>query len=100
MRGVVQGGYHHLDVWGHSIETLRCFERLCRNRIRKDKKLSAYFNDIVGQNRSRLQVVKLACLLHDVGKPAAKKHKNKKTIFHAHEDIDARYAPRYQVVCV
>jgi len=85
-RGVNQGPYHHLDVWAHSIETLRQFELLYR-RLKKNKEVFSYLNTELAQNRTRAQVIKLACLLHDVGKPAAKKRVKKKTIFHTHEKI-------------
>ena len=86
-RGVVQGDYHHLDVWRHSLETLRCFERLCFTRLKKDKPVMDYLSEELAQNRRRIQIVKLACLLHDIGKPKAKAMKNKKTIFYGHEEI-------------
>ena len=86
-RGVRQGGYHHLDVWNHSLETLRCFEDLYTVKLCNDKPVLDYLNEELAQNRRRIQIVKLACLLHDVGKPQAKARKGKKTIFYAHEDI-------------
>jgi len=86
-RGVVQGDYHHLDVWRHSLETLRCFERLMLTRLKKDKPVLDYLNEELAQNRRRVQIVKLACILHDIGKPKAKAMKNKKTIFYGHEEI-------------
>jgi putative nucleotidyltransferase with HDIG domain len=86
-RGVTQGDYHHLDVWRHSLETLRCFERLCVACLKKDKLVFDYLNEELAQNRRRIQIVKLACLLHDIGKPKAKAMKDKKTIFYGHEEI-------------
>ncbi|MBU2044771.1 MAG: HD domain-containing protein [Candidatus Omnitrophica bacterium] len=86
-RGVRQGGYHHLDVWKHSLETLRQFELLYNRRLAKDNDSFNYLNQEVIYNRRRFQVIKLACLLHDIGKPSAKKRLKKKTIFHTHEKI-------------
>lgn len=86
-RGVFQGAYHHLGVWQHSLETLREFESLYKNKLMKNKDILAYLNDEIGQGRSRAQLLKLACLLHDIGKPLAKKKIDKKTIFHTHEKI-------------
>jgi poly(A) polymerase len=85
-RGVFQGDYHHLDVWEHSLETLRQFELLCR-RLRRDRQIQRYLDEEIAPKRSRIQVLKLACLLHDIGKPFAKKRLKKKTIFHTHEKI-------------
>lgn len=85
-RGVKQGGYHHLDVWEHSFETLRQFE-LMQKRLFKDEDIFNYFQEEVGGWRKRLHIVKFACLLHDIGKPFARKKKHNKTIFHTHEKI-------------
>ena len=87
MRGVYQGGYHHLDVWRHSLETLRCFEFLYHRYLRKFKKIKKYLDEELAYQRKRLHILKLACLLHDIGKPKAKKIKNNKTVFYTHEKI-------------
>lgn len=86
-RGVFQGGYHHLDVWQHSLETLRQFEIFYRRKLCKDKDIFDYLNEELAGLRKRIHIIKLACLLHDIGKPLAKKEKDKKTIFHTHEKI-------------
>lgn len=87
MRGIAQGTYHHLDVWKHSLETLRQFELLFTKRLVKNKDIASYLNEELASQRRRIQIIKLACLLHDIGKPKAKKKLNKKTIFHSHEKI-------------
>ena len=87
MRGVRQGGYHHLDVWNHSLEALRQFELLCNRTLRRNKDISFYLNEELAQGRRKGQIIKLACLLHDIGKPRALKKVEKKTIFHTHEKI-------------
>lgn len=87
MRGIHQGGYHHLDVWNHSLEALRQFELFYARKLIKNKAIVAYLNEELAQGRRRGQIIKLACILHDIGKPEAKKKVNKKTIFHTHEKI-------------
>lgn len=86
-RGVYQGKFHHLDVWPHSLETLRQFELIYRRLFKNKKEVAAYLNQELAQGRKRIQVLKLACLLHDIGKPRAKRRKQKRTIFHTHEKI-------------
>ncbi|MCF7873786.1 MAG: HD domain-containing protein [Candidatus Omnitrophica bacterium] len=87
MRKTVQGGFHHLNVWEHSVEALKQFELLCRRKIRNKKEISSYLNQNLSANRKRIQIIKLACLLHDVGKPFVKKATKTRTIFHAHEKV-------------
>ncbi|MCQ9205398.1 MAG: HD domain-containing protein [Omnitrophica bacterium] len=87
MRGVSQGAYHHLDVWKHSLEALRQFELFVRRVAVKNEEFSSYLNEELTFNRRRVQIIKLACILHDIGKPAAKKRLKKKTIFYIHEKI-------------
>jgi len=85
MKDMRQGAYHHLDVWGHSLETLKQFENLLLEI--KDEEIKKYLAESFAGDRKRIQVLKLVCLLHDVGKPQAHKVKGKKTIFHGHERI-------------
>jgi poly(A) polymerase len=90
-RGLIQeGGYHHLDVWAHSLEALLRFEILCQRKLFKNPEFVAYLNEELAAKHTRLQLIKIACLLHDIGKPRAKKKKGKKTIFHLHEKYGAQ----------
>lgn len=86
MRSLKQGPYHHLDVWGHSLETLRQLDILLKDST-KDKQLNCYLNEKIAGERKRKQLVKLVCLLHDIGKPQAYEVKEGKTRFHGHERI-------------
>ncbi|MDD4954986.1 MAG: HD domain-containing protein [Candidatus Omnitrophica bacterium] len=92
MRNVYQGGFHHLDVWRHSLEALREFEALYRKYIVHKKEILAYLNEPLAEGRTRAQIIKLACLLHDIGKPIAKNRKGNRTIFHMHEKIGMNIA--------
>lgn len=91
-RGVFQGAYHHLDVWSHSLETLLCFEKLYKRKLTKDPAIIDYLNEELSKNRKRIHIIKLACLLHDLGKPFVKKSRKNKTIFHTHEKKGAQIA--------
>ncbi|MBM3249425.1 MAG: CCA tRNA nucleotidyltransferase [Candidatus Omnitrophica bacterium] len=84
MRGVDQGPYHHLDVWQHSLETLRQME-IALKQLKNNRELAAYLNEYLSGERRRCSLIKLACLLHDIGKPAARRRQGKKTTFHGHE---------------
>lgn len=74
MRGMEQNDYHHLDVWEHSMLTLELFEQ---NPV--PDFLEGYSAEIEGylkyesvKGRTRISLLKLAMLLHDVGKPSAR----------------------------
>jgi poly(A) polymerase len=86
MRGVRQGPYHHLDVLKHSFETVRQLELLFEE-LKRNKEIAAYLDERVSADRKRRSLMKLASLLHDIGKPAALRRKKGKTIFHGHERI-------------
>ncbi len=86
MFNVHQGGYHHLNVWEHSLEVLNQFEQILEG-IKSDAELTAYFNEELAANHSRAAIVKFAALLHDIGKPDTKKIEDGRTSFHAHEHV-------------
>lgn len=81
-----QGGYHHLDVWGHSLETVKKLEEFMA-AMKKNKDINACLDEVMAADRKRRQLVKLAALLHDIGKPKAFEIKAGKTMFHGHERI-------------
>jgi len=89
-RGVVQNGWHHLDVYDHTIEALRCFEKLLSRTdapVEGWKKLRKFLDEHVSGNRTYRQLFKFACLLHDVGKLACRKEREDdgRIVFHGHE---------------
>lgn len=87
MRNMEQGDFHHLDVWGHSMETVRCYEHMYRRRLKRHSHILDYLHEEVAQGRDKYQILKLACLIHDIGKPAARAWKGKRTIFYEHDKI-------------
>lgn len=66
-KGVEQGGHHTTDVWEHSLEA-------------------------VAQCPSSDPIVRLATLLHDIGKPRTQKIIDGKITFYNHEIIGSRMA--------
>ena len=86
MRKIGQGPYHHLDVWQHTLETLSQFE-LVMQWAKKTPAIDSYLREEVAGLRKRSSLLKLACILHDVGKPKALRREKGKIIFHGHERI-------------
>ena len=69
MKDVAQSGHHLTDVWIHSLDALAA----CPNRD---------------------PIVRLATLLHDVGKPATQKMKGGQYTFYNHQVVGAHLAKR------
>ncbi len=87
MEDVYQGGYHHLDVWNHSLEAVRQFEELVRET--KQEFIQNYLQEEIAGGHKRYALLKFACLLHDIGKPDTKKKEGKRMSFHGHEHVGA-----------
>jgi len=79
-----QGGYHHLDVWPHSLWSVQQLEEIFQ-RLKENDEIHAYLLQSMGGNRSRLALMKLGSLLHDIGKPDTRKKEKQKLSFHGHE---------------
>jgi putative nucleotidyltransferase with HDIG domain len=88
MRGIGQGPYHHLDVWQHTLETLKQLDLLFKQT--KNPEIKDYLNQSISSERTRSAVLKFASLLHDIGKPKALRYEEGKTIFHGHEWMGIR----------
>ena len=86
MFNVTQGTYHHLDVWPHSLETVVQLEGVFKE-VKDDADIQKYLNEDLGGGHRRFAVMKLAALLHDIGKPDTKKIEDGKTSFHSHERV-------------
>lgn len=84
MRGVKQGPYHHLDVWQHTLETVKQLEGLVQE-LKKNREIQDYLNEIISGERRRFALIKLGALLHDIGKPRTLRRQNGKTTFYGHE---------------
>lgn len=71
LKGCLQNGYHHKDVWGHSLLVLEHVEYILNH-------LEQYFSDIAGTVSEnigagdRIPLLKCTALFHDIGKPATK----------------------------
>ncbi len=84
-----QGPYHHLDVWKHSMETLRQLEPILKNFLRIAER-SSYINAEISSGHRRYELLKLTALLHDVGKPKTFRVEKGKVKFYGHDRVGAR----------
>lgn len=73
-RGLAQGDFHHLDVLSHQLEAVAQADRFLSDfqefSAPLREPLAAYCAQQLVERRSRKGLIKLASLLHDVGKPA------------------------------
>lgn len=93
-RGVEQGGYHHLDVLHHQLEAVAQCDRMLSDLAEFSpdlrEPLADYCQALLVEKRSRKVLVKLAALVHDVGKPATRRVKSDGEIwFIGHEHFGA-----------
>jgi poly(A) polymerase len=94
LRGVEQNPYHHLDVWGHTLEVLARLLEL-------EQDLEQVLGDHAGAVRRELdrpladeltrgQALRLGALLHDVGKPATRAvSPDGRVLFWGHDQLGA-----------
>lgn len=98
-KGITQNEFHHLDVFNHSIYALECLEGINANL---EKYFSKYADQIslhlcqkMQANFSRLVFLKLAALLHDVGKPYTRSLDENGVIrFYDHQKIGVEISDR------
>jgi len=73
-RGCEQNDYHHLDVFDHSLETLRCLETVFTDLPQPlrpfEDLIMRYLDSEIVKGRPRKALLKLAALFHDLGKPS------------------------------
>jgi len=112
LKGVEQSEPHYLDVFEHSLDTVRWLEEVIealegRRAMNSalsligdllgpfSLRLSAHLSQPVSGDRIRLTLLKLVALLHDLGKPATKSVDDEGKIhFYGHEQEGARIAGR------
>jgi len=93
MQHCTQGGYHHLAVWPHSLEVVVQLEKVFKKDIKKlsemDKEdINQYLDECLGGEHSRRALIRLAALLHDIGKPDTRKKRPEGGFsFHGHENV-------------
>ena len=86
MENVEQGGYHHLGVWEHSLEALARMEGVLKE-FEGDSDIGAYLAEPLAGMRTRRALLKMAVLLHDIGKPQTRVFDGERMTFHGHERV-------------
>lgn len=92
LRGLTQGGFHHLDVFEHTLAVLRAVDGTALPTaiamLDDPAPLRSHLAARLVDGRSAHALLNLAALLHDVGKPASRRVK---------EDGGVSYAGHAQV---
>jgi putative nucleotidyltransferase with HDIG domain len=94
MRSIGSSGFHHLGLFDHTLELVRQSERLIHECPTKTREwILQPFN----ANVTRFGLVKLACLLHDIGKPATMGTREdavhgQRLTFYRHEEVGEEMA--------
>jgi poly(A) polymerase len=93
-QGCEQNGFHHLDVWEHTLLSLRELERLRHapppELLPWREELADAWARPVSGPASAGALTRLALLLHDAGKPATREvQPDGHVSFHQHQDVGA-----------
>jgi poly(A) polymerase len=95
-KGVEQNGWHHLDVFEHTLTSLEEFEALVNRPppLPHWGKIEKFLSGKISGSRTFLEAFKFGCLLHDLGKPHCKKIQDEQNriVFHGHEMVGADLA--------
>jgi poly(A) polymerase len=77
-----------LDVWGHTMKTFKNTESLI-GKMSRNSAIGGYLKEEISSGRARAELLKLAALLHDIGKPRTFRSEKGKVRFHGHERLGA-----------
>jgi putative nucleotidyltransferase with HDIG domain len=97
LRGVEQNPYHHLDVWGHTLEVLERLVELERDPQavfgELGQRIGAELRRPLADDLTRGQALRLGALLHDAGKPATRVvNAEGRVLFWGHDSVGATMA--------
>jgi putative nucleotidyltransferase with HDIG domain len=91
MKVAKKRAFSRLNVWGHTMLTFKNTESLIGS-FERDLAIKDYLSKEISSGRSRVELLKLAALLHDVGKPATFRIEKRKVQFHGHERLGSELA--------
>lgn len=96
MEETKQNFYHVENVWHHCLRTFQCLEVILKELptalAEGGQVLDSFHRKLAGE-RSRLPILKLVALLHDVGKPdTAVTQSTGRISFHGHSEAGVPYA--------
>jgi len=91
LRGLMQGRYHHLDAWDHTLLVLSEIERIASDPQKTFRRSTPFVRDYLSRPEALLRL-KLAGLLHDVGKPGTRAVIAGRIRFLGHADKGAQMA--------
>lgn len=96
LKNLKQQGFHHLSGWEHTLTTLMELENIIANLERFfpkwHKRISEYLEEVISAEHTRLVTLKLAAILHDIGKPITKQIDivTGKATFYCHDKVGAQ----------
>jgi len=88
MKGVEQDGYHHLNVFDHSLEAVAQLEQVLAAPARFFRSLAPAIRRLAA-HPSQAAVLKVAALFHDIGKPQVQERRERpaRYTFYHHERV-------------
>lgn len=98
LKGVTQNNYHHLDVYNHTLLALEELERVVADLDKffssaVASEITIYLEETISENCSRLALIKLATLFHDLGKLQVRLvNKAGHVCFYNHPTVSAQLA--------
>ena len=88
-KGVTQNEFHLYDVFNHSMAAVGELEKIFDNNISdffpRLNEPGNFLKDEIVPGRKRASLLKLATLLHDVGKPGTRELKDDRVTFYGHQ---------------
>ena len=88
--GMVQPSSHHLDVFSHNLEALRCMENILAHPAQWYPGHGVRFADYLSVDRRWLWL-KWAALFHDLGKPVCHRIRDGRVTFYNHDQAGGRF---------